>query len=221
MTNGLNDALNDLINQLAQLKFDGLLMYGVFVVVALIICFEGYKIYRLALLLMGFAVGFRLAHNVLEMSGVVLTDEQMLMVQGIAGIVCAVISTTIVKIGVFLSAYFFAKYALAVPIAELIVGKAQEKTGLPNFLIPALTSVVGLIAAFVIAKLAVESLRPVIVILTAAVGGFWLVNSFISLIPLFPYDIKFMLDIPGFIWAGVKLFIMAAGVGIQGLKGED
>ena len=218
--NEVNMAVNSLISQFAELKFEGMLMYGVFLILSLIICFEGYKLYRLALLLMGFAVGYQLTHNVLEIAGIPLTDEQKLMAQAIVGIVFAVISTTVVKWGVFLATYFFAKHALAVPIAQAVMNTAKEKVTIPAFLVPVITTVIGLIAAYIIAKLAADSLRPVIVLLTAAMGGFALVNNFISMVPYFPYDLSFILSFPAIITVGAKLFMTAAGVGIQGLK-ED
>lgn len=216
--NEVDGVVNSLITQLAEIKFEGMLMYGVLMLLSLLICFEGYKLYRLALLLMGFAVGYQLAHNLMNMLNITLTDEQKLMAQAIVGIICAVISTTAVKWGVFLSAYFFAKHALAVPIAGFIMKIAGEKVSIPELLMPVITSIVGLIVAYFIAKLAADSLRPVIVLLTAAVGGFELVNSFLKMIPYFPYNLDFMLSFPAFMWVGAKLFMTAAGVGIQGLK---
>lgn len=218
--NEVNATVSSLISQFAQLKFEGMLMYGVLLIMALLICFEGYKLYRLALLLMGFAIGYQLMHRVLEFLNVPVTDEQKLMAQAIVGIVLAVISTTVIKWGVFFAAYYFAKYALAAPIAGAVLNMAFKDAVVPEFLPTILTSILGVVVAYIIARFAAGSLRPVIVLLTAAIGGFALVGYFMEMIPFFPYDLNFMLSVPSVIWVGAKLFMTAAGVGIQGLK-ED
>ena len=221
INNEVNNAVSSLIDQFAELKFEGMVMYAVLIVAALVICFEGYRIYRMALLLMGFAVGYTQAHYFLDFIHFTAQGELKLMIQAMIGVVCAILSTSVVRIGVFLSAYFFAKYALAVPIANFVMDIIKERVAIPQLLTPVITSAVGLLAAYFIAKLAVESLRPVIVILTAAVGGFSLVNSFIGMIPYFPYDLSFMPGAGNVIWTAAKLFMTGAGVGIQGIKDED
>jgi len=218
INNDVNNAVSSLIDQLAEIKFEGMVMYAVLIVAALVICFEGYRIYRMALLLMGFAVGYTQAHYLLDFIHFNAQGEMKLMIQAVIGVVCAILSSSVVRVGVFFSAYFFAKYALAVPIANFVMNLIKKKADIPEFLIPAITSAIGLLAAYYIAKLAVESLRPVIVILTAAVGGFSLVNSFIGMIPYFPYDLSFMPGEGNVIWVAAKLFMTGAGVGIQGIK---
>lgn len=218
INNDVNNAVSSLIDQFAEIKFEGMVMYAVLIVAALVICFEGYRIYRMALLLMGFAVGYTQAHFFLDFIHSTAQGELKLMIQAVIGVVCAILSSSVVRVGVCFSAYFFAKYALAVPIADFVMDLIKKKADIPELLIPAITSAIGLIAAYYIAKLAVESLRPVIVILTAAVGGFSLVNSFIGMIPYFPYDLSFMPGAGNVIWTAAKLFLTGAGVGIQGIK---
>ena len=219
--NQVNNQIQSLIDQLAEIKFEGMVMCAVMLVLCLILCFEGYHIYRLALLLMGFAIGYMQMHSLIDSAGVILTSEQRLLAQGIAGIVLAILSTTIVRVGVCLSAFFFAKYYLAMPIAKVLLVKLEGAASYPKILTPVITNVIALVVALIFARMAVESLRPVIVILTAAVGGFALVNIFIQMIPIFPLDISFMPEEGSIIWAGAKLFMAAAGVGIQGIKGEE
>ncbi len=217
----VNDNIQKLIDQLSHIKFEGMVMCAVMLVLCLVLCLEGYQIYRLALLLIGFAMGFVTMHSLLDTAGVVLTSEQRLMAQGIAGIILAILSTTIVRVGVFISAFYFAKYFLAGPIAQFILARIEGKVDYPKILTPVITNALALIVAFIFAKLAVESLRPVIVILTAAVGGFALVNIFVQMIPIFPINISFMPGEGSFIWGIAKLFMTAAGVGVQGIKGEE
>lgn len=218
--NEVNTAVSSLIDQFAEIKFEGMFMYAVLLVAALVICLEGYHIYRLALMLMGFAVGYVQVHYFLDFFHISLKSDHKLMVQAIVGVICAIVSTSVVKLGVFLAAYYFAKYALAAPIAGFILRLAGEKISVPEFLVPSLTSIIGLAAAYFIAKIAANSLRLVIVVLTAAVGGFSLVGSFIGMIPYFPVDLSFMPQQGSVVWAAAKLFMTAAGVGIQGIKGE-
>ena len=210
-----------MVGQLAEIKFEGMVMYAVMLCICLIICLEGYHIYRLVLLVTGFSVGYILMHNLIEMSGAAVNAEQKLLVQGIAGIILAILSTTMIRTGVFIAGFYFAKYFLAVPVAQFILSKMDGTVAYPKFLTPVITNAIGLIAAFIFARLTVEALRPAIVILTAAVGAFGLVNCFVHMIPVFPIDISFMPGEGSFIWAIAKLFMTAAGVGVQGIKGEE
>ena len=217
----VNGAVNSLIDQLAQIKFEGLVMYGVIMLAALLICLEGYQIYRLALLIIGFAAGYLIMHRLIEFANVQLGSQQMLMVQGIAGIVCAILAASVVRAGVFISTYTLMRHGLAQPIANMILDKAGEKIKIPSIFIPVILSVLSVIVAILVAKLAVSSLRPVIVIITAACGAFTLVSCFIKIIPLFPFDLSFMPGEGSVIWAAAKLALSCAGVGIQGIKDSE
>ena len=75
----VNDNIQKLIDQLADIKFEGMVMCAVMLVLCLVLCLEGYQIYRLALLLIGLAMGFVTMHSLLDTAGVVLTSEQRLM----------------------------------------------------------------------------------------------------------------------------------------------
>ena len=58
--------LEDLVAQFANVEFDGPLMLVVLMLAAGYICLEGYGIYRMALAVIGFAVGFKRAHLVID-----------------------------------------------------------------------------------------------------------------------------------------------------------
>ncbi len=214
------EKVNSFIDQLVAIRFESAFWYGIIVVLALIVCFEGYQLYRLALLLAGFAIGYTQMHKVVETVFVTFTPEQKLMAQGIAGIVCAIISTTLIKIGVFLVTFFFVKTTLAGPIATKLLSGVKDQVPLSPYVIPLLSAFVGLVIALLLARAAQNALRPAIVILTAAIGAFAVINTFVEIIPVFPYDLSFLPERTSIIWTVVKLFLMAAGVGIQGIK-ED
>ena len=55
------------------------------------------------------------------------------------------------------------------------------------------------------------------VCLTAVIGGFAAINFLVDLIPVFPYEVE--LPPPSsVIWLMAKIFLSAAGVGIQDVK---
>ncbi len=219
--NSVNQALESLVDQLATIKFEGLLMYSVLLALSVVLCLEGYRIYKMALLMIGFAVGYTQAHYIIDFLQLKLTSEQMLMAQGIIGIICAIIAASVIRFGIFITTFYLFRYGLATPVALLIMGIADDKVKIPGFLVPTILTILSGVVAFFAAKFAVASLRPAIVILTAAFGAFAAVSCFVNLIPLFPYNLSFMPRSTSVIWAAVKLGLTAAGVGIQGIHGEE
>ncbi len=217
----VNNAVTSLIDQFATIKFEGLLMYGVLMALAVVLCLEGYRLYKLALLMIGFVVGYTQAHYLIDLIKIQLSNEQMLMAQGIAGIVCAIFTAAILRFGVFIVTFYLFRYGLAMPISVWILGLFSKNVKLPELLVPAILTVLSVVVAVFAAKLAVNALRPTIVILTAAFGAFMTVNCFIAIIPLFPYNLSFMPASTSMIWAFVKLGLTAAGVGIQDIHGEE
>ena len=206
--------LEDLVAQFANVEFDGPLMLVVLMLAAGYICLEGYGIYRMALAAIGFAVGFKRAHLVIDYFSLQLTDEQMIMAQAVAGLICAVLAWGLVQAGIYIAAYHFAQANLASALTAIVL----EHVDIPELLIPVATRIIGLAIAAGIAYLAMKSERMVVVVLTAVIGGFAAVDYFVQLIHVFPVDISDLDNAPDVVWLGAKLFLSAAGVGIQGTK---
>lgn len=204
--------MKDFVKCLASMEFNSVLIYALLMLASVVICFEGFRLYKLALMMIGFAAGYSRVHGMI--SGLQLTDEQMLMTQTIAGIVCAVLAGMVVHIGIFIAAYHFAQANLS----AIIVAMLADKMNVPTFVEPVFTRLAGVTIAVVIAWLAVKSERPVVVILTAVIGGFAAVNFFLGMVPVFPVDITFFLRVPAVVMAGIKVALSCAGVGIQGIK---
>ena len=77
------------------------------------------------------------------------------------------------------------------------------------------------IASVLIALIAMKANRMVIVILTAVVGGFAAVNVFIRLIPVFPADLSGFPGPNSPVYLFAKIFLSAAGVGVQDVREPD
>ena len=80
-------------------------------------------------------------------------------------------------------------------------------------------AILSLAAAGGLAFLSVKLTRPVLVIVTAVAGGFSLVYFFQRLLPIFPYDIMRYVPEPSSpVWIAAKVFLSAAGVGVQDVR---
>lgn len=205
-------AADSLVKQFANIEFSGVLMYAVMMLVAVIICFEGYPIYKMALMIIGFCAGYSRAHILL--AGVDLTDEKRLMAQAIAGLILGILAGFLVHVGIFIAAYHFAQTNLSAILTPMLL----QHVDVPKLLEPIATRLAGILIAALIAWLAVKSERLVVVVLTAVIGGFAAVNFFLEMVPVFPVDIGFFLQLPAIVFVFAKLGISAAGVGIQGVK---
>ena len=158
--------MQSLVSQLANIKFEGVLMYAILLVAAGFICMEGYGIYRAALSVIGFAVGYTQVHNII--SGFEMTDQTMFMVQVIAGLICAALAYTVLKIGIFIAVYHFVQANLSAILAAMLA----EKLDIPEVAYPLFSAVAGAAIAYVIAMLSTKAERIVGVSVTAVIGGF-------------------------------------------------
>lgn len=201
-----------LIEQLANIEFTGVLLCVVMMLVAGYICLEGYGIYKMALSVIGFCVGFSRIHPYLEKMN--LGSETMLMIQAIVGLICGALAVFYVQVGIFLAAYHFTQANLA----AVCTAALAERLSVPQIVYPVFAAVVGVGLGVLCGFLAAKAQRPVIVILTAVIGGFATVNFFLQMLPQFPVDMHFLPDETHPLWVFAKLFLSAAGVGVQGLK---
>lgn len=202
--------MQDLTGQLANIKFEGVLMYVILMLVAGFICMEGYGIYRAALSVIGFAVGYSHVHTFVK--GFEMSDQTMFMVQVIAGLICAALAYTVLKIGIFIAVYHFVQANLSAILAGLLA----ERLNIPEIAYPLFSAVAGAAIAALIAHLSTKAERIVVVSVTAVLGGFAAVGFFTKMIPVFPVDISFLEGVPEAVWTGAKVFLSAAGFMVQG-----
>ena len=206
--------MQDLTSQFANIKFEGVLMYVILLLIAGFICMEGYGIYRAALGVIGFAVGYSHIHTFVK--GFELTDQTMFMVQVIAGLICAGLAYTVLKIGIFIAVYHFVQANLSAILVSLLA----EKLSIPEIAYPIFSAVAGAGIAALIAHLSTKAERIVVVSVTAVLGGFAAVGFFTKMIPVFPVDITFLEKVPEAVWTGAKVFLSAAGFMVQGATKE-
>ena len=194
-------------------QLDIALVYALLMLAAGYICFRGYKIYKLSLALIGFAVGFTRLQPYLEMLG--LSEGTMLIVQVVTGLVCAALAWSFVRIGIFFAVYHFAQDKLAQLLATLLA----QKLNLPELLWPLFGIVAGAVIAWLIAWLAVKSERVVVVIVTAVVGGFAAVEFLLAVLQRLPEEwsasVAAVAALPAAVWLVAKCLLALSGVLVQ------
>ena len=207
MFDGIIPALQELIRNLSNVNMtEGMLYCAVGIVVSLLCCLQGIQIYKAVLLIYGFVQGFDLATNFMDlvpqdMIPEFFSQDWQLMFRVMCGLLLAVFAYRIMLLGVF-----------SVVFRVMRVNLSYYFTG-------PYASLLSLAAAGGLAFLSVKLTRPVLVIVTAVAGGFSLVYFFQQLLPIFPYDV--MRYIPEFsspVWIGAKVFLSAAGVGVQDIR---
>jgi len=197
----------------ANLDFrKGPIFYVLGIIIAGYCCMEGYKIYKMILGGMGFIFGFTLGHDIFYR--MYWPDEQLLMVETVLGLIFMALAFRIYLAGIFIAVFRFGRANFPVYV-EAYVGRHFEFGDVMNGIIVAVLSA---ILAVVVAKLAVGVNRTVIVCITAVIGGFAMVNFFVGLIPSFPYDVSTLPEPSSPVYLAAKIFLSAAGAGIQGFK---
>jgi len=200
MTVDTNGAIASFIETFANLDFSGAPTYCIFLIIAAFVCLEGIKLYKMVLYFGAFIFGFRYAHDFLWAR--VPNDEILLMIEVAAGLALAVLAWKIYLAGVGMLAFQFARDV------------SKDYFDGPHAV------AICLVVSIVVALLAIKLNRMVIVILTAVVGGFAMVNIFIQLIDVFPVDLSAFPDASSPVWLFAKVFMSAAGVGIQDVRDD-
>ena len=207
-----HDATKSFIDMFANMDFtSGPIFYVIGMAAALYCCLEGYRIYKMVLGALGFVLGFRIGYYIFEAVG--FTGERLLMGETFAGLFLMVLAYKIFLAGVFIAAFQFASSNLPVYVEAFL----KEKTEY-TFLVTGLSvTLISVLLAVIIAKTSVTMTRPVMVCLTAVIGGFAAINFLLDLIPVFPYEVE-LPPASSVIWLFAKVFLSAAGTGVQGVK---
>ncbi len=205
-------AIDSFIEMFSNLDFSkGPLFYVIGIAIAFYCCMEGYRIYKMILGGLGFVLGFRLGLQIFTRLG--FTGEELLMAETFLGLILMVIAYKIFLAGVFIAAFGFAASNLPVYVEAFLKERVEHVFPVTGFTVTA----IAIVLSFITAKLAVKMTRPVLVCLTAVIGGFAAINFLILLIPVFPYELDFPPE-SSVVWLLAKLFLSAAGVGVQGVK---
>jgi len=205
-------SVKSFVDIFANLDFrNGPLFYVAGIVIAGYCCMEGYRIYKAVLGAMGFVLGFRIAHMVFGSAG--LSGEALLMAETFLGLILAVVAFSVFKAGVFIAVFQFASSNLPVYVEAVL----RNRTSNPFLVNGVIVAILSIVLAVFISGLALKMTRPVLVCLTAVLGGFAAVNFLVALIPVFPYELE-LPDAASPIWLFAKVFLSAAGMGIQDVK---
>ncbi len=188
-----------------------MLIYALLMIAAGFICFSGYKVYKLALAMIGFAVGFSRVRPYLEL--LKLDEGTILIIQLVAALVCAALAWSFVRVGVFIAAYHFTRDNLS----SVLSGMLAEKLGLPEVIYPVFAIIAGGVIAWLIAWLVVKSERIVVVMVTAVLGAYGAVYFLKSILPLIPADIEAFINLPPLVWTAAVVLLAVAGIFAQGM----
>lgn len=205
-------AVSSFVDMFANMNFtEGPIFYVIGMVAALYCCLEGYGIYKMVLGAMGFLLGFRAGYYIFETLG--YTGERLLMGETFLGLILMVLAYRIFLAGIGIAAFQFASSNLPVYVEAFLKDRVRYPFLITGFVVVA----VSVVLAFIIAKYSVTMTRPVLVCLTAVVGGFAAINFLLDLLPVFPYEVE-LPPASSVVWLFAKVFLSAAGVGVQGVK---
>ena len=191
----MSDAIRSFIDIFANMKVEGALYFTAMMLVCLAICLEGIKFYKIVLYIGAFSYGFRYAHDLLWAR--IPSDETLLMVEVAAGLICAVFAWKVHLMGIGMMVYQFAREYL------------KDRFDGPFAVLTCIA------VSLIIALVATKAFRAVIVVITAVIGGFGAVSFFQQLLPVFPTDLSFFPAATSQVWVLAKIFLSAAGVGVQ------
>ncbi|MDO4620529.1 MAG: DUF4203 domain-containing protein [Lachnospiraceae bacterium] len=161
----------------AMLAQPSLLLTGVIIgtaILGLIYCFFGYKVIRGLAALIGFAAGASIGLVVVSVYS--FEFPVSLIIPIAAGLVLALIAFFLYKLGVF-AAVFAAAFSVTISLLQSYIRLDDE-----------IAALIALAAALVCAILSVIFLRPVVIILTALIGGMMFADE------LFEYLIQIRWD---------------------------
>ncbi len=215
MTQEWQDAINSFVYMFSTMDFSkGALFYVFGIVIAGYCCLEGFKIYKMVLTGLGFLFGYRLGFLIFSNLG--WSGEKLLMAEVFIGLIAGTVAYKVYLAGIFIAVFQFGQVNLPIYVERFF---GEKLDGFGVWISRAIISVISVIAAIIIARLAVQMSRPVIVCLTAVVGGFAAINYFLGLIPLFPYELILPAS-NSVIWLAAKVFLSMAGAGVQGVNEE-
>ncbi len=217
MTSDWQVVVKSFVDIFSKMDFsNGPLFYVVGIVIAGYCCLEGIKIYKMILMGLGFLFGYRVGYLVFHSIG--WSGEKLLMAEVFWGLVIATLAYKIYLAGIFIAVFQFGQVNMPMYVERFIGEDIKAQYG--SYIGRIIITVVSVLAAILVAKLAVNLSRTLVVCLTAVIGGFAAVNLFVQLMEVFPYEVT-LPAASSVIWLGAKVFLSMAGVGIQGVKEEN
>ncbi|MBP5292348.1 MAG: DUF4203 domain-containing protein [Lachnospiraceae bacterium] len=129
-------------------------------IIGVLHCLFGYKLLRLWIWLFGFICGFRFGWWFAGRLSV--NPSTSLIVAAITGIAFSLVVTLVLKLGIFLFSTVIGGFAAVYILTTFIRAFEGEKTVL---------AIIVLASALAIGGIAVHFMRPVLIVLTALVGG--------------------------------------------------
>lgn len=210
------NVFQDLALNIARLDFTkGAPFFVIMLLLSLYCCMEGFRVFRLILMVGGFMFGFYFASTVLEKIGITGTLE--LIIEVVFAIILAALSFKLVAAGVFTLVFWLGLTNIPVFLSNLNAWGVEFKA-LPQFVIYIIAAVLAAIAGFAVMK----ATRPVIVVVTAVFGAFMGIEAFKNLLIYLPVGTAAVFPEPtSFVWTIAKILLSAAGAGIQGVNSSS
>jgi hypothetical protein len=147
-------------------------IYAILLLIGLVICFFGYRIFRVFLFLAGLQVGFILG---LWLGGMLFSSQLVVLIVAIlAGIVLALISGILLKIGGFLAGAGVLAILAAFVLQLLKITDSNTRL------------IVFLVAAIIGGLLGVFAVKPFLILVTAVNGAYLVADSVLNLVGGYP-----------------------------------
>ncbi len=199
--NRITEGFGLLWRQIATAEYtSGPLFYLILFGAAAFCCFSGYRVYRAVLAVLAFSVVFVLSATILRITGLnsqMGTTELLLLELGL-GLAAGFLAWKVFLVGVFAAGYFLGVQHL------------------PRFFDGIYRPVVSSMGAGFAGYLCVRATRMVIIVLTAVIGGFTMVNALVELAGCFPESLPFTLPpANSLIWLAGKALFTFMGVMVQ------
>lgn len=209
--------MEDIISKVANLKINNNIVYIIIFLLAVYICFNGYTVYKFALGVLGFWVGFSNVHKLLEFFNVNVNDKQMLFLQILFGAALMMLSWLLRKLGLFVVVFDFVYIYLASIVVEFIA----KKMDISPQIYPYFSVLFALALALLAALLAVKHEYSIIIIVMAWVGGFAAVHYLQLFLTNGPFHIGLLSIFPTWGWYFLQCFVSLSGMMTQGVGQED
>ncbi len=200
----IEEGFSLIIRQIATAQYStGPVFFLCLLAAAAFCCFAGYKAYRAILAVVAFGLVFVASAGIMHYFGISerFASWQLLLIETGLGLVAALLAYRIFLIGVFAAGYH--------------LGAAN----IPGFFPELFRPVVSTLSAGLAGFLCVRATRMVIIILTAIIGGFTMINALVGLaefIPAIKDSTAFTLPASDHAaWLLLKGLMSAAGVLVQ------
>ena len=209
--------MENILSKVANLQINNNIIYVVLFLLAVYICFNGYTVYKFALGVLGFWIGFTNVHKLIEFFDLSLNEKQMLFLQILFGAALMMLSWFIRKLGLFVVVFDFVYIYLSSIVIEFIA----KKMDISPQIYPYFSVLFAFLIALIPALLAVKHEYSIVIIVMAWIGGFAAVHYLQLFLTNGPIHIGLISVFPSWGWYFLQCFVSLSGMMTQGVGQDD